>query len=463
MADDKRIRKEIANLLEQDNYPHDKAVKLSDWSPYDQNVSAGFFDAEWMFGVADGFDICIGNPPYIPIEQFSLDMRSVFKTNYPEVERKYDSSALFFVAGTKLLSANAVLSYIAPLTWQTGDNYKKLRLYLIKDKGVKKIINLPFDMFEGAYVDTGIYFITSQSQNCIEIFSYDKKAKIDSLHNIPFAKMQVNDLDKTSLKLSLAMSGTNNFSKLNQGGFIKLGEITKSTQGLSGSRFLRVDDADEENSYPFLEKGNVYNYSLVIENTSLVDLSDKLTLKQFYQAEPKVLIRRIVSRQDRLSVAYTEKRMVFKKDINPFIPTNKQFLPKYLLAVLASKFISYFYINSSVIATKDDFRQTTLAELRALPIPDVPLEKQAPIVVLVEQILAAKRQDVVGAKQASSASPAFGGDPGKGEADESLASPLQNQNLLTTDIPALEAEIDRLVYALYNLTDEEIALVEGKS
>ena len=99
---------------------------------------------------------------------------------------------------------------------------------------------------------------------------------------------------------------------------------------------------------------------------------------------------------------------------------------------------------------------------KKLPIPDVPPEKQAPIVVLVEQILAAKRQDVVGAKQASSASPAFGGDPGKGEADESLASPLQNQNLLTTDIPALKAEIDRLVYAIYNLTDEEIAVVEGK-
>jgi len=110
--------------------------------------------------------------------------------------------------------------------------------------------------------------------------------------------------------------------------------------------------------------------------------------------------------------------------------------------------------NSNIHLYPDDWKQ--------LPIPDVTPEKQAPIVALVEQILAAKRQDVVGAKQVSSASPAFGGDPGKGEAGESLASPLQNQNLLTTDIPALEAEIDRLVYALYNLTDEEIALVEGK-
>ena len=65
MADDKRIRAEIASLLEKDNYPHDKAVMLSDWNPYDQNQRADFFDPEWMYNIQEGFDITIGNPPYV--------------------------------------------------------------------------------------------------------------------------------------------------------------------------------------------------------------------------------------------------------------------------------------------------------------------------------------------------------------------------------------------------------------
>ena len=74
--------------------------------------------------------------------------------------------------------------------------------------------------------------------------------------------------------------------------------------------------------------------------------------------------------------------------------------------------------RSNIDLYPDDWKQ--------LPIPDVPPEKQQPIVALVEQILAAKRADKA------------------------------------ANVSALEAEIDRLVNALYGLTAEEIALVEGK-
>jgi hypothetical protein len=373
-----------------------------------------------------GFDVVIGNPPYIPIEQFGNDVRNLFHSRYPQVVRKYDSSVLFFIEGSNLLNKGGILSLIAPLTWQTGDNYAKFRKHLIENKGLLRIINLPFDIFEDAYVDTGIYFISAERQKAYEIFAYDKKARVDSFKSIIFTKVQVDTLDKFTFKLSVGRFGNKLSEKLNGEGFIKLGDITKSTQGLAGSMFARTE-LEGPNTFPFLEKGNVYNYLLFAEKICSVDLSDKPSLALFYQAEPKVLIRRIINRQDRLSVAYTEEKLVFKKDINPFIPTNIQYSAKYLLAVLASKFISHLYVNSSVIATKDDFRQTTLTELRALPIPAITTTFQEPIITLVDQILAVKKTDP------------------------------------KADISNLEAEIDRLVYELYGLTEEEIALVEGKS
>jgi len=143
-----------------------------------------------------------------------------------------------------------------------------------------------------------------------------------------------------------------------------------------------------------------------------------------YPAEDKILIRRIINRQDRLSVAYCDEKLVFKKDINPFIPIDQRFQPLYLLGILCSRFISYLYLKSSSIATKDDFRQTTLAELRKLPIPVISEQDKRPIIENVAQILAIKN-----------------------------ANP-------NADTSALEQEIDQLVYTLYGLTEEEIKIIE---
>jgi len=78
---------------------------------------------------------------------------------------------------------------------------------------------------------------------------------------------------------------------------------------------------------------------------------------------------------------------------------------------------------------------------KQLPIPDVPPEKQAPIVALVELIMAAKKSPV-GFDSAQPTTHSLSGVKG--------------------NIPVLEAEVDRLVYALCGLNNEEIVVVEGK-
>ncbi|HAI70564.1 MAG TPA: hypothetical protein DCM38_14145, partial [Gammaproteobacteria bacterium] len=57
---DEHIRAEISELLLKDGFARDTTERLAKWNPYDQNASADFFDAEWMFGVSDGFDVVIG-------------------------------------------------------------------------------------------------------------------------------------------------------------------------------------------------------------------------------------------------------------------------------------------------------------------------------------------------------------------------------------------------------------------
>ena len=386
---------------------------------------------EWRFefpevlndeGDFEGFDVVIGNPPYIPLESFRIAERETFKRKYEQVERKYESSVLFILEGEKLLKEKGILSFIAPITWQTGGNYFKLRKHFINNFGIDFIINLPFNTFENVYVETAIYNFIKTRLDEYRIFNFSKKNENDNLKSVNFTTIKYNKLKEPDYKIILDNSSNDILERFKKGKYLSLGSITKSTQGLSGSLFSETSEIGNQ-IFPFLKKGNVYNYDLIIEEIYNTDLSDKKNLQPFYLNEEKILIRRIVNRQDRLSVGFTNKKMVFKKDINPFISTDKNYSAKFLLAILASRYISYLYVKSSTIATKDDFRQTTLTELRNLPIPEMDKTAQQPFILLVDQILEAKKQ-------------------GKE----------------TTD---LEKEIDDLVYELYGITEEERKVIEG--
>lgn len=160
MADDKRIRGEIAGLLEKDNYPHDKAMRLSSWNPYDQNTSADFFDAEWMFGIVDGFDIAIGNPPYLfarnsEAKGMTAEAKSYFKANYALSEYQVNLYPLFIEQADRQLNKRGTLAFITPNNWLTISTNKTLRQFVLERSNIQ-IVNYYTRVFESASVDSAI-------------------------------------------------------------------------------------------------------------------------------------------------------------------------------------------------------------------------------------------------------------------------------------------------------------------
>ena len=128
---------------------------------------------------------------------------------------------------------------------------------------------------------------------------------------------------------------------------------------------------------------------------------------------------------------------VYKKDLNPFVPIVEGYEAKALVLLLNSRLISYLYMAASAIAARDDFRQTTLAELRRLPIPR---SISTPTVGARLGELADKMASLLSAPTPT--------------------SPIQAAAMANA-IRRTDREIDRLVYDLYGLTPEEVALVEG--
>ena len=143
IADDKRIRQEIVGLLEADNFPHDKAVRLSDWNPYDQNKSADFFDAEWMFGILDGFDISIGNPPFVRAdsggEHLALRQRILASKSYETLWEKWDLFVPFIEFGYKILKPNGVTTLIVSDGYCHAKYAQKSQEWFLRNALVKKL------------------------------------------------------------------------------------------------------------------------------------------------------------------------------------------------------------------------------------------------------------------------------------------------------------------------------------
>jgi hypothetical protein len=404
------------------------ATQLAAWDPYDQNEASPFFDPEWMFGVRDGFDVVIGNPPYIPIEGIAPEDRKRFQKRFPELQRKYDSAAVFILACLEFLTNTGNLTFISSVTWQTGENYNALRHRLLTTAGVHTLVNLPFDVFETAYVDTGVYILCRRSSVSYRICLLGKKSGLDELSHPIYVSVKIDHIRPPRYKLILNPVAIPMLSRLcDRKDIVTLGSLTDSTQGLASSFYSQSCDAASRFHFPFAPEAQLRRYCLDLKKTAYADMSDHQSLVRFYEARPKILIRRIINRKDRIEAAFTSSLFVFKKDINPFIVTSNQCDVLYLLALVNSRFISWLYVNSSSIATKDDFRQTTLSELRELPIPIAPATVQEEMARMVTRILAVKDSD-----------------------------PAE-------DTSALEREIDERVYRLYGLTEDEIRIVEGAS
>jgi len=391
-----------------------------------------------------GFDAVIGNPPYIPIETMDDKERRYYQSHHQQLQRKYDSSIIFVLSMLKKLKKEGLLGFISSVSWQTGENFGKFREYLFTDGGVDKLLNLPFDVFKNAYVDTGIYILNNSTKKDYLIYRFPKKSKVDNLEGIKYIKVPSNLVLSPDFKIVLEPQANIIFQHfISNEKFVNLGNIASSTQGLAANRFKVYSSKEKKDYYPFISKGQIYRYVLEISRTDYTDLSLFPSLVCFYDDQPKILIRRVINRQDRLMATFTDKKMVFKKDVNPFVIHNTNLKPFFVLGIINSRLFSYLYVNTSAIATKDDFRQTTLAELRRMPIRTIDFKKSSEVkqhdkmVSLVEQMLELNKK-IAGIKNP------------------------EERTRIERQIAATDDRIDKLVYELYNLTPEEIKIVEGK-
>ena len=376
-----------------------------------------------------GFDVVIGNPPYILVQ--TLGDQKVFNyyaEYYKSATYKIDTYALFYELGLNLLSENSILCFISPNTFLKNKHSKKLRELLLANS-IQEIINFYTQVFEDASVDTLILFLSKTvEKNPDHTFSYGLYQKngqeMDEIERIEHQQVLFEG-EEYVLELDIDPNVRGVLNKIEEDSK-SLDEFGRSYFGIQTNDrkiFVSKEKMNEE-YYPVIDGGNVLRYNCR-PNTEFVHFS-KEAIKS--GGDPNVYLKeRIVVRQ----IGKFPEGTIVKPGImtlntiyNIFLyENNPQFL-RFLLGLINSRIFQFYWLKK-YYDNKSTFPKIKKAPLEALPVNVSSNAYQKEIGNLVNQIILVKEENP------------------------------------TADTSTLEEEIDQLVYRLYGLTEEEIGIVEG--
>lgn len=313
-----------------------------------------FFDADGE--ATGGFDAVVGNPPY---GEIPADRAAAF-----DPDTTNNVYAQFVARAQELLRDGGRLSFVTPTSWETGPEYEQTRANLVESGHLTTLVNLPYDVFDDAYVDTAVFvWADTPGEECAVVdlsgTRVDPAVALTEAEPTTFAVADWRELgavvtDETFLSL---------YDRV--GGDRTLGDVTASARGvLVTDKALASPDADEPIS---LDSYRRYERVGPTDEADWELLAERPPRRFFEGA--RLLVRRLTSRDDRLMATVATEPFVSKKDVYVF--ESPRLDERFLLGLVNSRFLSWWLFNVEMSASQDDFRQVTLGAVRDLPLPEI--------------------------------------------------------------------------------------------
>lgn len=199
-AEIEELRKEYSGELQKmGSIGPSSAEKIAAWDMFNQNASASFFDPEWMFGISDGFDIVIGNPPYVQLQKatgekgldkkgkpYDIKLGDLYEDkDFETFTKTGDIYCLFYEQGWKLLKDGGIVCLITSNKWMRAGYGEKLRNFFATKSNPQILIDFGgIQVFESATVDTNILIFSKEGNKHNTLCVTIGKEKINGFINL---------------------------------------------------------------------------------------------------------------------------------------------------------------------------------------------------------------------------------------------------------------------------------------
>ncbi len=434
-----------------------------------------------------GFDVVIGNPPYVNMANIQNEQeRKFYQNNYSTVKNKCDLYSIFTEKAKSLLKYNGLLGFIFPNSWMGTESFSKFRDFLSKDVSVYQLVELPPGVFEDAIVTTVLCFYQNalpQASNNVEVFSCIDKEFVKKDFMLSYEQILNNP--NSSFAFEKTISLENIPCK-------KLSEIASFSLGIKTSddaRFIFEEPIDET-CYKFIRGRNIsrwshpYNDEWIWYQPALIceKPGGRPRVLENFLVDRKIVIQDIATQ---ITATIDSEKYLCNDTLNIIYSLNKDYSFEYILCILNSKLVNVWFkkIFPAGLHIKAN-------QLERVPIPIIDVEAQQSFITLADTMLTLHQQlqekrsrflnrlseDYDGLKK-TTALQQFDTMDFKGLKAElkkqKINIPLKEQDewedffnqrvaecqQLTAQIKATDEEIDNKVFDLYGLTDEERQIV----
>ena len=409
-----------------------------------------------------GFDAVIGNPPWGSL--FLQNEKKYLSERYNTFLGNFDSYLFFIEKAIKLCKNNRNLSFITPDTWIKVPQSKKLREYVVKETEINCITVLPDKIFKGVSANCIIFnlikSILFQEKKCtINISSFD--ADLETLLSDKFCKSyeldvslwikdqdlqfqiyQTKDISNIVKKIKSHSHSMQVDLDIMQG-IVPYSRENHSEEIVSNRLFHSEQKLSAEYA-PWIKGRAISRYYLNPNFDEYLKYGSWLhrPRKEKYFRNNRILIQEITGGNPaRISAILCNEVLYHDPGIISCLNIS-DFDDKFLLGILNSFFLSWYHRTNSPKGIRKTFPKVLVGDIRLFPVANVISDQEKSIanqiVSLVDQMLSLHPR-----------------------LHSSTSS--QEKEALQKQIDVTDQKIDRLVYDLYGLTEEEIAVVEGKN
>lgn len=424
------------------NFDEVKRVNPFDWNKeFPDAIKAG------------GFDCIIGNPPYVFTRETITPLdRSYYSASYALSWEKQNTYMLFMEKLLSLLKSSGLGSFIVPNSWLTIESAKLLRRFYLTR--LRRVVDLNFPAFHGVSMEPSIFLteggvitelmdlvrINAPEQLMPATYHLADREQMQKHNKIVFhGNIKVSDLVEKIISGSSLLGTLFDVRSGLQAYERGKGTPPQTTSDVEHHIFDRLQ-RENEYSIRYLEGKDVQRYALLWSGLWMQYgpwLAQTREIGIF--TRPRLLLREITGAEPYcLKFTYTKRQFLNNKSILNVLDVNDDSARlKTLLGILNSRLISFYYKQQAVKGGRKIFPKVVTKDLRHFPIAEA-FVKQNAMVTVVESMIALYEQ-------------------------LAIARSATQKAVIVRQIDATDAEIDRIVYRLYGLSTDEIAIVEGKA